>query len=72
MSDELRVYVVDRGRSRLYMRCVDPLTGRVREKSTGKMDPEEAQKEAEKWETELRGPLQSPVKHDLGGIPPAV
>ena len=54
MQNELKVHVVNRGRAFLYLRYVDPLTGRPVERSAKTGDPEAALKEAGKWEDELR------------------
>ncbi|HUE13434.1 MAG TPA: site-specific integrase [Planctomycetaceae bacterium] len=63
MSDELRVYIVDRGRSCLYMRYIDPVTGKAVERSTRKKTPDEAKKAAGKWEAELQeGRYKSPSR----------
>lgn len=54
MSDEIRVYVINRGRKNLYMRFTDPVTGKDLERSTGTNRKREAERIAAKWEAELQ------------------
>lgn len=54
MADEITVHVVDYGRSKLYMRYTDPITGKHVARSTGATTQKEAEKAAGKWEDELR------------------
>ncbi len=51
---EIKVYVVDRGRKNLSLRYIDPVSGRWVEKSAKTSDPDNALKAAGKWEDELR------------------
>lgn len=53
MSDGIVVTVVDRGRTYLYLRYIDPVDGKTREKSSGLSDWKAAQKAAWKWQEEL-------------------
>jgi integrase len=63
MSDEIKVYVVDRGRKNLYLRYVDPLTSKPVEKSAKTSKRSQATKAAGAWEDELRnGRYQKPGK----------
>jgi hypothetical protein len=63
MSEKLKVYVVDRGRSCLYMRYIDPETGKAVERSTGKKTKAEAKDVAAEWKAELkRGFWTAPSK----------
>ena len=36
MTDEIKVYVIDKGRTNLYLRYIDPLTGKPVEKRQDK------------------------------------
>ncbi len=54
MQEAITVHVVDYGRASLYMRYVDPFTGKQVVRSTGKSKKSEAQKKAGEWEKELR------------------
>lgn len=54
MDETIKVHVVDRGRKFLYLRYFDPMTGKPVERSSGCKSKKEAQKEAGKWEDELR------------------
>lgn len=65
---EIKVHVVDFGRSNLYMRYKDPETGRHHARSTGKKTQKEAEREAGIWEAELRAGRYKPD----GRIPWAV
>lgn len=63
MLDSIKVHVLDKGRSKLYMRYKDPLTGKDVTRSTGTTNPTEAMKAAAKWEAELQeGRYKSPLK----------
>jgi len=63
MPEEIRVHVVDKGRTNLYLRYVDPITGKHVTKSAGTSNEAEARKAAGSWETELRNGLyKSPSK----------
>jgi len=60
---EIRVHVVDFGRKSLYMRYVDPVTGKQVTRSTGMKIRKEAAKIAAKWEQDLQtGRYKSPSK----------
>ena len=62
-DESIRVCVVNRGRKYLYMRYVDPVTGKVIERSTGETKKAAAVKAAGAWEAELReGRYKSPSK----------
>lgn len=50
---KVRVHVVDKGRSALYMRYRDPVTGKEFARSTGETKRKDALKAAAKWEAEL-------------------
>ncbi|QDT55586.1 site-specific tyrosine recombinase XerC [Caulifigura coniformis] len=55
MSHEtVKVHVVNYGRATLYMRYLDPTTGKHVARSTGTKKQAEAEKAAGKWEAELR------------------
>lgn len=54
MKETIKVHVVDYGRASLYMRYVDPNTGKQVSRSTGETKKSEAQKKAGAWEKELR------------------
>ncbi len=54
MSDEIRVYVIDKGRANLYMRYTDPMTNKPVERSAKTSDRAKALKTAAKWEAELQ------------------
>lgn len=63
MSEEITVHVVDYGRSNLYLRYLDPITGKHVAKSSRTGDEDAARKAAGKWEAELReGRYKSPSK----------
>jgi integrase len=51
---DVRVCVVDRGRTFLYMRYIDPQTGKAVEKSTGERKRRDAERVAAKFEHDLR------------------
>jgi integrase len=53
MSDEIVVMVVDRGRRYLYLRYVDPIDGKVHEKSAKTDKQKAAQRAAWEWQAEL-------------------
>lgn len=60
---EIKVHVVDRGRKYLYLRYVDPVTGKAIEKSSKSTTQKDAAKAAGKWEDELReGRYKAPSK----------
>jgi integrase len=62
MQDTIKVYVIDKGRRYLYLRYVDPVTGKPVEKSAKTTKHAEALKEAGKWQDELRtGRYQKPI-----------
>lgn len=54
MSDEIKVSVVDRGRRFLYLRHVDPVTGKATERSAKTASRAAADKAAGAWEKELQ------------------
>lgn len=54
MNETIKVHVVDRGRTFLYLRYIDPVTGKPVEKSSGTAVRKDAAKAAGKWESELR------------------
>ncbi len=59
--DDVKVYVINKGRKYFYLRYTDPLTGRTIEKSAATSKHAEAVKAAGKWEAELReGRYQKP------------
>ncbi len=63
MSDEIKVYVIDKGRKYLYLRYMDPLSGRHVEKSSRTAKPKAALEAAGAWQAELReGRYQKPSK----------
>ena len=65
MSEEIKVYVIDKGRTNFYLRYTDPLTGKVVEKSAGTSNDNAAKKAAGVWEDELRnGRYQKPSHMD--------
>lgn len=53
MTDDFTVMVVDRGRKYLYLRFVDPIDGKVHEKSAKTSNKSAALREAGKWKAEL-------------------
>jgi integrase len=53
MSDGIVVTVVDRGRTYLYLRYIDPVDGKTREKSSGLSDWKDAERAAWQWQSEL-------------------
>lgn len=59
-KEEISVHVVDYGRASLYMRYVDPITGKQVVRSTGETKKSEAQKKAGAWEKELRAGKYKP------------
>ena len=62
MQDTIKVYVIDKGRTYLDLRYVDPVTGKPVEKSAKTTKHAEALKEAGKWQDELRtGRYQKPI-----------
>jgi len=65
MPEEIRVHVVDKGRTNLYLRYVDPITGKHVTKSAGTSNETEARKAAGSWETELRNGLYKPPSRVL-------
>jgi hypothetical protein len=63
MKSEIKVHVINYGRKNLYMRYLDPVTGKQVPKSTGTNKRREAERIAAKWEHDLReGRYQSPSK----------
>lgn len=60
MAETIKVHVVDYGRASLYMRYVDPITGKQVVRSTGETKKSEAQKKAGAWEKELRSGKYKP------------
>src|SRR5262245_66276715 len=63
MKEAIKVYVIDFGRKFFYMQYTDPNTGKAVTRSTGETTRKLAQKEAGKWEAELReGRYKSPSK----------
>ena len=59
--EEIKVYVIDKGRTNIYLRYIDPITGKTIEKSAKTSKQSEALKEAGKWQDELRnGRYQKP------------
>lgn len=52
--ESIKVHVVDRGRKFLYLRYIDPVTGKGVEKSSRASNRKDAAKAAGKWESELR------------------
>lgn len=57
---EIRVHVIDYGRTNLYMRYTDPTTGAQVARSTGKKTAKEAERAAAVWESELRAGQYKP------------
>ena len=63
LRDQIRVSVVDYGRSNLYMRYTDPITGKHVARSTGTKNKREAERVAAVWEAELKeGRYKSPTR----------
>lgn len=63
MKEQIRVHVVNYGRPCLYMRYRDPVTGKQVARTTGTAKQKEAEREAAKWEAELRdGRYKSPSR----------
>jgi integrase len=60
MTDEIKVHVVDFGRTNLYLRYVDPLTGRQVTKSARTSKQADAKKAAGVWEDQLRNGTYKP------------
>ena len=61
MSEEIKVYVIDKGRTNLYLRYTDPMTNKRVDKSSKTGKRADAVKAAGKWEAELReGRYQKP------------
>ena len=54
LRDEIKVHVVDSKRTFLYMRYVDPVSGKATERTTGTNRRRDAERTAAKWEAELR------------------
>ena len=52
--DDVKVYVINKGRKNLYLRFNDPVTGKPEERSAKTSKAAEALKEAGKWQDELR------------------
>ena len=70
MSEEIKVYVVKYpDRKSLYMRYLNPATGKQVARSTGETHQRDAERKAAKWEAELReGRYAKSSKNDLGGL----
>ena len=63
MANEIRVHVADYGRKNLYMRYVDPQTGKQVSRSTKTSDRKQADRVAAVWEDELQnGRYKEPSK----------
>jgi hypothetical protein len=63
MTDEIKVYVINKRRTNLYLRNIDPLTGRPVEKSAETSKQKAALAVAGKWPAELReGRYQKPSR----------
>jgi hypothetical protein len=63
MAEEIKVHVVDRGRRYLYLRYRCPELGKPVEKSAKTANAKEAEREAGKWQAELReGRYQKPSR----------
>jgi integrase len=63
MKHEIKVHVVNYGRKNLYMRYLDPVTGKQVPTTTGTSKRKEADRVAAKWEHDLQeGRNQSPSK----------
>ena len=63
MKEEVKVYVIDKGRTNLYLRYTDPLNGKVHEKSAKTREKKAATKAAGAWEDKLRsGRYQKPSR----------
>jgi integrase len=63
MQSEIKVHVIDYGRKNLYMRYVDPVTGKQSTRSTGTHKRKDAERIAHKWEAELQeGRYKAPSK----------
>ena len=60
MHDDIRVHVISFGRKNLYMRYVDPVSGKQVTKSTGTSHQTAALKVAAKWEAELEAGRYKP------------
>jgi integrase len=58
--DEINVHVVDYGRKNLYLRYLDPRTGKHVAKTSGTSDPKSARKKAGDWENDLRNDRYKP------------
>lgn len=54
MSDDVTVYVIDRGRKYLYLRYIDPIDGKIHEKSARTSSMKAAERAAGEWQSELR------------------
>src|SRR5262245_48535164 len=63
--ETIKVHVVDRGRTFLYLRYIDPVTGKPVEKSSGATTKKDAAKAAGKWEAELREGRYKPASKVL-------
>jgi integrase len=63
MNTEIKVHVIDYSRKNLYMRYVDPVTGKQSTRSTGTHKRKEAERIAHKWEADLQeGRYKAPSK----------
>jgi integrase len=61
MTDEIKVYVINKGRKNLYLRYTDPMTGKPVEKSAKTSKQRAALEAAGAWQAELReGRYQKP------------
>src|SRR4051794_8109625 len=61
MTDEIKVYVINKGRKYLYLRYTDTTTGKPVEKSAETSKQRAALEAAGKWQAELReGRYQKP------------
>ena len=49
MNEDIKVYVINKGRTKYYMRYLDPATNKLVERSTGTSNRKEADKVAAKW-----------------------
>ena len=60
-EDEIQVTLIDRGRKYLYMRFIDPDTGKLQERSTGESNERYAERAAGVWQKEIEvGTYKSP------------
>ena len=54
MADEIRVHVVHRKGTNLYLRYTDPVTGKRHEKNSGTRSQRKAREAAGEWKAELK------------------